>query len=297
MARFSSPEKQGQKQAAAVMKQLQGTVIKSVGTARNYEQALRNVATELARTGESIKDLTPDRMTSYLESRAEHVGQSALNMERQAVQSMMRHVTRALAQGERLPVVKTKLEENLESRAYTREQIALIVECQSERNALATEIAHAAGLRAHELYTLRPAEERAADVRPALDSKWEGREDSVTYTVVGKGGLTREVEITPELVERLEDRRLDAPERATDRGVHYEQHYDLGAGQAWSESFSSASSRAVGWSAGAHGLRHSYAQERMDELQRLGYTSEISKETVSQEMGHFRPDITDTYLR
>lgn len=279
------------------MKQLQGQHIRSVGTVRNYEQALRNVATELARNGESLKDLTLERMVSYLDIRANEVGQSALNMERQAVQSMMQHVTGALAPNERLPVVKTRLEESLESRAYTREQVALIVECQSERNALATEIAHAAGLRAHELYTLRPAEERAADVRPALDSKWEGREDSVTYTVVGKGGLTREVEITPELVERLEDRRLDAPERVTDRGVNYEKLYDIGAGQAWSQSFSNASKEALGWSEGAHGLRHSYAQERMSELQELGYTRETALETVSQEMGHFRPEITETYLR
>lgn len=297
MARFSSPEKQGVKQAAAVMKQLQGTVIKSVGTARNYEQGLRNVATELARNGESLKDLTLERMVSYLGTRANEVGQSALNMERQAVQSMMQHVTGALAPDERIPVVKTRLEESLESRAYTPEQIALIVEHQGERNALATEIAYSAGLRAHELYTLRPVEERAADERPALESKFEGRDDTQTYTVIGKGGLTREVEIPRALAGHLENRRFDTPQPATDRGVHYEKLYDVGAGQAWSQSFLTASKSALGWSNGGHGLRHSYAQERMGELQEIGYTAGTAQETTSQELGHFRADITETYMR
>lgn len=297
MARYSSPERQGQKQAAAVMKQLQGTVIKSVGTVRNYEQALRNVATGLARHGESLKDLTPERMASYLDSRANQVGQSALDMERQAVQAMMQHVTHQLDQGERLPVVKTRLDEHLEARGYTAEQVALIVEHQTERNALATEIAYAAGLRAHELLTLQRAEDQPPDARPAMPCKWEGRDNTVAYTVSGKGGLVRLVQIPRDLAERLEARRLDAPARVTDRGVHYRQHYDIGGGQSWSQSFATASKEWMGWSAGAHGLRHSYAQARMDELQRLGYTRDTALETVSQEMGHFRPSITEVYLR
>lgn len=297
MARFSSPEKQGQKQAAAVMKQLQGSVIKSVGTVRNYQQALRNVATSLAKSDESLKNLTPERMLSYMDGRAKEVGQKTLDMERQAVQSMMQHLTHQLAHGERLPVIKTSLEEHLESRSYLREQVDLIINHQTDKNALATKIAHAAGLRAHELLTLRPANERAADERPALNSKWQGSEAAATYTVQGKGGLIREVKIPLELAKKLEERRLDAPERVNDRGVFYEKHYDIGGGQSWSQSFTSSSNEALGWSSGAHGLRHSYAQERMDELQAIGFNRENALETVSQEMGHFRPEITEVYLR
>lgn len=53
----------------------------------------------------------------------------------------------------------------------------------------------------------------------------------------------------------------------------------------------------MGRSTGAHGLRHSYAQERMTELQNRGLSRDAALETVSQEMGHFRPEITETYLR
>ena len=296
MPRFSSPEKQGTKQAAHVMKQLQGTVIKSVGTVRNYEQALKNVATELARNNESLKDITPERAQSYLEQRAEIVGQKSLDMERQALQAMMQHVTQKLEPHERLSVVKSEHEQILESRAYTREQVQEIAQHQAPQNALATEIAHAAGLRAHELLTLERAELQPADERPALADKFAEREGEL-YTVTGKGGLTREVLIPNELAQRLEDRRLEEPKQVTDRGIHYEQKYDIGAGRNFSQSFSRASENALGWSNGAHGLRHSYAQERMDELQRSGATRGHALEVVSQEMGHFRPEITETYLR
>ena len=67
------------------------------------------------------------------------------------------------------------------------------------------------------------------------------------------------------LAEQLETCRLRKPERVTDRGVRRTQHYDLGGGQAWSQSFSAASKNELGWSTGAHGLRHSYAQDRLDE--------------------------------
>ncbi len=53
----------------------------------------------------------------------------------------------------------------------------------------------------------------------------------------------------------------------------------------------------LGRSTGAHGLRHSYAQERLDELQRAGLSQDLALTTVSQEMGHFRAEITETYLR
>ncbi|GHW75362.1 integrase [Vibrio cholerae] len=171
----------------------------------------------------------------------------------------------------------------------------MVVNAQTERNALATEIAHAAGLRAHELHTLQRIEERNPDARPALKEKFTGR-DGERYTVEGKGGLVREVIIPKDLAERLEDRRLEQPIQITDRGVNYTSNYDINGGNRWSSSFTTASNRALNWSSGAHGLRHSYAQERMSELQKsMAY--EKALEVVSQEMGHFRPDITEIYLR
>lgn len=309
MAKFAKPATQ----AASVMKRMQGSTLRSVGTVRNYELRLKLVTEWIQqnRLG-SLRELTPERALEYLRQRATQVGQKTLDMDRQAIQAMMRHVTGRLGEGQTLPVLKSTAPEraakagepnNLgrrlseESRLYTREQVALIAARQAPHNALATEIAAAAGLRAHELLTLRRIHHRAPDERPAHALKFEGvRADSIAYTVHGKGGLTREVRIPVELARRLERTRLPEPRQVTDRGVHYQQIYAIGGGQAWSASFSTASNAALGWSKGAHGLRHCYAQERLRTMQ--GHlTRREALRVVSQEMGHFRAEITEVYLR
>ena len=297
MARFAvkSPEQQAHSVEKALQK---SNEIASTRTLLNYTERLEQVAKnmpEFSIKGE-IRDLTPETAIQYLEARGQDIGQKTLDMERQAIQSMLTHVTGKLEQGERLPVIKSEHEQALSSRAYTAEQVKLIAESQTDKHALSTQLAYAAGLRAHELHTLSRASEKQANERPALDSKFQGRA-GVIYTVTGKGGLTREVLIPNKLADKLEERRLDVPQKITDRGVHYEQKYDIGAGQKWSNSYTQASNRALSWSEGAHGLRHSYAQERMNELQNSGYFRDTALKTVSQELGHFRPEITEVYLR
>ncbi|MEY8198684.1 MAG: site-specific integrase [Colwellia sp.] len=298
MAKFASitQKERAASQAATVMKSVQGNEIKSVGTVRNYEQALTRVAEHSLANNQSLKEMTSERAINYLEQRSEMVGQSTLNMERQAIQCMMQHVTNKLEQNERLPVVQSERQQALESRAYTKTQVDLISQAQSERNAISTEIAHAAGLRAHELYTILPTAEQTPSERPASDAKFSGR-DGVSYTVDGKGGLIREVNIPRALSERLENTRLSEARTITDRGVNYTQHYNINGGNRWSASFSYNSNQQLGWSAGGHGVRHSYAQERMIELTKSGLTRSEALEVVSQEMGHFRPEITEVYLR
>jgi integrase len=69
----------------------------------------------------------------------------------------------------------------------------------------------------------------------------------------------------------------------------------MGGGQSWSNSFSKTSNQVLGWRRGGHGLRHTYAQERMREITKIEY--ERALKIVSQEMGHFRANITLIYLR
>lgn len=309
MAKFAKPATQ----AASVMKQLQGSCIRSIGTVRNYESRLKQITAYLQeqRLG-SLRDMTPASALDYLRERSAVVGQKTLDMERQALQSMMQHVTHQLPTGQTLEVIQSTAPKSQarklgkptlgrrlaeESRLYTRDQVALIVAKQSPHNALATEIARAAGLRAHELLTLRRIHHQAPDERPAHPLKFIGiRDETIGYTVYGKGGLIREVRIPIPLARCLEATRLAEPIRVTDRGVYYQQHYKLGGGQPWSKSFGAASKAALGWSKGAHGLRHCYAQERLSTVQRH-LTREEAKRVVSQELGHFRPEITETYLR
>ncbi|MCG6202023.1 site-specific integrase [Psychromonas antarctica] len=280
------------------MKEVQGSILSSVGTVRNYEQALTRVAEYVKeeRMGH-LREITPFQAVAYLEQRGEQVGQSTLNMERQALQCMMKHVTNKLEPKQTLTVVKSELAEITKARAYTPEQINAITDRMTEKNVLPTQICHAAGLRAHEIHTLRPIGEVKPSDRPAHENKFSAR-NGESYTVTGKGGLIREVLIPTELATRLESHRMEKTERVTDRNVYYDRAYNINGGQKLSDSFSAASRRALGFSHGIHGLRHTYAQDRMGELMReshLPYSD--SKLIVSQELGHQRPEITEVYLR
>ncbi|GGF14979.1 site-specific integrase [Pseudoalteromonas gelatinilytica] len=313
MARFRksplSPQKAesiAQKQAAKIMARMQGRdkPIKSVGTARGYTDCLKKVARYVNQQFNiSLRELTPEQAKQYLDVRSEEVGQKTLDQERQAIQAMMLNVTKALDisdKKDRLSFVKSTKDEIEKGRAYTSQQVSMIASAQSEKHAIATQIAHAAGLRAHELYTLKPLHDREVEYRKEREETkttlFHAR-NGIRYTVVGKGGLEREVLIPVHLVEKLESRRLAQPQQVKDRGVFYRSHYNIGGGNNWSSSFSAASKRTLFRSSGAHGVRHSYAQERMRELQRAGLSMSLAYKTVSHELGHLREGITKVYLR
>ena len=263
--------------------------IHSLGTARGYEQALKGFADYLRqhRLGD-LRSASEEEARQYLAERSEVVGQKTLDLDRQAIQIHL---------GQKLEIVCSSKESTLSTRSYTPAQVERIANAQSEANSLATRLAYHAGLRAHELFTLRPAGERVASGhRQWSTERFTGREGD-RYTVVGKGGLVREVVLSRELATALEARRLEESRLVIDRGVHYSQHYDIDGGRAWSQSFSSASKRELGFSNGGHGLRHSYAQERMNELQQQGMRYDQAKATVAQEVGHFDKDTTEAYLR
>ena len=296
MPRFRAP--QAQAEHAVARKLALGTGrhdhrndgrIHSLGTARGYGQALKGFADYLRehRLGD-LPGATDQEARQYLAERSHQVGQKTLDLDRQAIQMHL---------GLRLEVVRSDRESALSTRSYTPAQVARIASAQSEANGLATRLAYHAGLRAHELITLRPAGERSASGhRQWSADRCAGRE-GVRYTVVGKGGLVREVLLTRELAAAVEARRLEEPRLVVDRGVQYVQCYTIGGGRSWSQSFSSASRRELGFSNGGHGLRHSYVQERMDELQRRGMAYEQARATVAQEVGHFAGETTEAYLR
>lgn len=61
---FSSPEKQAEKMAAAVGRDF-NKELKSVGTIRNYQQALKSVALVQVKAGKHLRDMTPERAQEY----------------------------------------------------------------------------------------------------------------------------------------------------------------------------------------------------------------------------------------
>jgi len=263
--------------------------IHSVGTARGYQQALKGFAEYLQ--AQRLGDLgtaTVAEGQQYLADRAEMVAQKTLDLDRQAIQMHL---------GIQLKVVMSEKETVLSTRSYTPAQVERIASAQTERNSLATHIAYTAGLRAHELLTIRPASERSASSHRQWSTERFAGRSGERYTVEGKGGLVREVLLPKTLSDRLEARHLPEPRQVTDRGVLYSQSYDIGGGKTWSQSFSAASTRELGYSTGAHGLRHSFAQERMHELQCSGMRYDEARSTVAQEVGHFDKKTTEAYLR
>ncbi len=266
-------------------------LIHAVRTAQAYQGALIGYTEFLQdnRLGD-LKSASVETALMYLAERQEAgLSQKTLDQDRQAMQChLAQKLDRVLA------LEKT----TLTTRSYTREQVREIANNQSGRNSLATQIVHAAGLRASELNTLRPVSERQPSTHRAWSAdRFTGRE-GVRYTVAGKGGLIREVLLPRDLAGQLEATRIaSGPVPVTDRGVHGEKYYNIGGGKNWSTSFSRVSENRLGWSNGGHGLRHSYAQERMGELQSGGFKYEQALATVAQELGHFSAHTTEAYLR
>jgi len=264
--------------------------IHSLSTFHRYNQALGQAGKwmRLKHGLSKIDKMTPDLAKAYLEyRRTEGIGQKQLDNDRNAMQFMTGKLDR----------VMSDQKPNLESRAYSRDEAERIAVRQSDRNSLATRIAHDAGLRAHELLTLQPADEAGpTHARQWRSDLFQGR-TGVRYVVTGKGGLFREVLLSDELSKALEDRRLDEPRCVSDRGIHYEVRYDVSGGQRWSKSFSKRSMTELGHSKGAHGLRHGYAQSRLDTLRERGLSDKDAKQIISQELGHFREQIVEIYLR
>jgi len=301
MGRFRSPQSQAKfavSQHLAIGKprhnQKNDGMIHGIGTALTHTASLKGVATfisdrKLDPIGKGLAGLTIEIATTYLEFRSQQVGQKQLDKDRQAMQILL---------GKKIPVAKSELTQALESRAYSHFQIQLVSRAQTSKHCSATRIAEDAGLRAHELYTLLLTTERAMSPdRQWSDARFEGRTNFKLYNVTGKGGLNREVAISTELAVELESLRLDKSRKVVDREIIYEQHYNIGGGKQWSDSFSKAAQRVLGWTTGGHGVRHTFAQKRMRTLQSLGNNYDSALAIVSQEMGHFRPDITEVYLR
>lgn len=239
---------------------------------------------------ERIKQITPDKATQYLELKRDNfASQKALDRDRKAL---------SIALGIEIPRLSAIPEQTLDSRAYSTNQINHITQSMTERNALAVKIAHNAGLRTHELLTLKRADEGSKTTsRTWTEDRFSGREGTV-YLVTGKGGLTREVLIANDLSKQLESKRYEQPQTKVDRGINYLQRYDIGGGNALSSSFTRASQRALTFSHGLHGVRHRYAQERIDEIKlKFNVDHDHARDIVAQELGHFRGDITEVYLR
>lgn len=188
------------------------------------------------------------------------------------------------------------------SKTYSKEQIEIIMSHVSPRNAFAIKLCWSAGIRVHELLTIRRLDECNPTFRELHGIKKQAQQfkflglDGELYVVKGKGGLIRIINIPSEIAEELETFRLPSKYTTKDRHIKYPSLYNIGGGNALSKSFARASKCWLGWSKGIHSLRHDYAKKRLNKVFNLTGDYDLARAVVSQELGHFRLAITDVYL-
>ena len=276
--------------------------IRSFSTANQFEGIYRRVShwLEKERIDTPLNKITQAQAMRYLMGRASDIQQKQWANERNALQIHLRniHSDKSI---ELTRYTSEREEPKNAPRAYSREQIKqVIASCKDPKMKVAIAATYQGGLRAKELFTLCPESERPVDHRV---DEWRsdrfsgGREHWVSYTVIGKGKLPREVRLSPEVHHLVSQLRLTESIGVKDRGIGYEQRYDLPGGQAFSQAFKGICDQAIGWSNGPHGLRHSFAQERLVELMADGRTEEEALPILAQETGHWAEANLRYYLR
>ena len=257
-----------------------------------YHRHIEVTATIMDKLGiKRIKQITADIANKYIESQKNVIASRSLENQR----TLLQRIVDIYDPGNKVIIQGDLKPREWVNRSYTYEQVTTLMRHQNDRNRLSTAIAYSAGLRAQELLTIRRLDEASASTnRTWRSDRFQGI-DGVRYIVKGKGGLYREVCIPKKLSDLLETKRLTEPKVVIDRKCPITTYYDIAGGKKFTDAFSQLSKSVFGWSHGAHGLRYAYAQERMNHTVTNEPYSE-KKEIVSQELGHFRKDITSHYL-
>lgn len=264
-------------------------VIKSVGTLRDYRDCIKLFLDWCDLNG-VYSGLIGSKavLIAYLEEKSEVYQQKTLDQHRMALNKCYH---------KKLPFIKSLLDTLILARDYRLDEVLKIVKSLQAHNAISILICYFSGLRAHEFATIESFDEGS----PSRTRQWSNQlfvleENYCVYLVTGKGGLCRQVAIPNSLANFIESRRLKQ-KSVVDREVFYQMKYDLAFGKALSQSFTRASIKHLGRSSGLHGLRHSYAKNRIKKLTKNGFSLESAKLIVSQELGHFRASIINCYLR
>jgi integrase len=262
--------------------------ISSVGTERTYRDRIKSFYVWRGMMGLPTDGyVSRSQLIEFLEQLAEIQSQKSVDQARQALQVVYKVS---------LPRIESELSDRRRDKYMPRSAIEKVLTVLSDSHSLSTLICLDAGLRASELLTIR----RRDELSPTSGRNWStrlflGRTDYQVYCVEGKGGLVRAVALNNMLVDQLEQLRLDAPLKLRDREIIRLKLYDIPGGQNFSNLFSKKSFEALRTQYGAHSLRHTWAQNRFKVLTQHAKHAEAMK-ILSQECGHFRPQVTFGYL-
>lgn len=268
----------------------------SIRTRRRYEDGTKHVAKFLATVynKQNLNNISNKALEAYVEQ-AQEAGYST-----SYITTNMSALRFFIDQIKDSRYIKSNIELGVESRtqserigpnrAWTGEQVRtmykLAKENGYERVADIIRLSYAQGFRLHEVTRLD-----RATLLEAL------RKDEIT--IKGKGGLIRRVPIRNDKArEHIQDLAKKTPTNSYKVFVkpNEKTHEVMKVVQNFVQNYRSNVVKPSGHHITVHGLRHTYAQERYQELLNEGKLEHEAKLTVSRELGHFRPDITDTYL-
>lgn len=262
--------------------------IASVATEKKYYGCIKNFFIWCRKNNHSTSKVTAHIAEQFLQSKSFECVQKTIDAYRQAISLVFDIKPHYIASA------KSSL---LTPRAYLQTQITHLLKVASPTLNFSIRLAAATGMRSIELDTISRISDISESEREWLPERFFGRESDVIYVVIGKGGLRRCIRVPPALSLELEDSRLPAATRKTQREIHYKKRYSIVGGHNFSQQFSRLSIQEFGWSTGGHGLRHRYAQDRIMFLQREGFTYQYALKIVAQELGHFSSQNTLAYMR
>jgi len=243
-------------------------------------QNLRSVTTQYINfvkenyAGKVAGNINADSAKAFLEAKATEVKGSTLNTYTSLMQKVSDNLNKdgiGNLNRQDIQSIKQELKEDYSlskehiNRAYENAQ-AIQNEMRNTTMSLSADLQAEAGLRAND----------------AINSdKWQINSDNTLTINDSKGGITYTTSpLSPELIERV----------AEAKEMGYRANYNEYR-EALKEAVQSTGQNYTG----THGLRYSFAQERLEELKQNGYTEAEAKGQVSLEMGHSRLDITNHY--
>jgi integrase len=279
-----------------------GAILRSDRTVQRYQGDLGRAAEVIQKLYgvHKLKDITQQQAQNYINARLQE------NIRVRTVQGYAKALQMLpLVSQLHVPARNTdKQDKPMQARAYTREQIHAMQQHIALTNAkLATQIMLESGCRTKDLASLclereRPARNARLDKLHA--DRFLGREDWIRVTFIGKGGHEYTSTISPKTARELEKMRLLIPRDFRERNqpnIVTRQYYNLPAGLRLSKLWSDASKCIFLQPRGLHGVRHTFAQERLREMLQAGMTWDKALQCVSQQMGHYRASEVGTYCR
>jgi len=246
-------------------------------------------AGEFAKAEFSIKvisELTGEHVAAYLQSKID-IGQKASSLEAEvsALNKLASTLEKAL-DGRDFSDIKAGTasmaadirecpDKALFDRAYSDVQV-VVAGLPDDKTGLAGRFLQESGCRIAEACRIDASQMKGLSV-----DKYTGREIG-RVLVTGKGGHQYIVNPSKSTYEAVQ-REIESSGRFDVKQSDLRQAVEKAAGDEYKNR-------------GCHGMRYNYAQERMHELQSVGISRDEAKAIISEELGHHRPEITETYL-